>query len=94
MNKFLLTSVTALAFAAVSLTAQAVYWMPAASPKLNITDNPGGISSVEIGNSTPLKINRSCQEFVTLEKNGEIVKQIPASNKIAVYTFDGFTKNV
>ncbi|MDE5773877.1 MAG: hypothetical protein K2H86_05420, partial [Muribaculaceae bacterium] len=55
--------------------------------------NPGGLSSVEV-NGTGLTVNRECKEFAILEKNGEVVKQIPASNKIAVYTFDGFTKNV
>lgn len=92
MNKVLLTSLSAVAFAAVSITAQAINWVPVASPRLNMENNPAGLSSVELTNSTPLRINRACMECAVLEKNGEIVKQIPASNKIAVYTFDGFTK--
>lgn len=92
MKKFLLTSAMTAAFAAFALTAQAISWAPRPTDNLNLEENPGGVSSIEILNSTPLRINRACSEYATLEKNGVVEKQIPASNKVAVYTFDGFDK--
>lgn len=86
MNKFLLTSIL-VAAAAIPSMAQ---WVPTPTPNLKIEDNPGGLSSVELNGS--LTINRACQDFAVLEKNGEVMKMIPASNKVAVYTFEGFTK--
>ncbi|MDE6811436.1 MAG: hypothetical protein K2J15_03710, partial [Muribaculaceae bacterium] len=94
MNKFLLASSMVLAVSAMTMTAQAVFWVPAETQSLNVENNPGGLSSVELTNVSPLKINRACQNYATLEKDGVIVSQIPASNKVAVYTFDGFTKNI
>lgn len=91
MNKVLLFSAIGVAMSAMTMSAQTLIPYPSAS--LNMENNPGGLSSVEVSGSG-LNVNRECKEFAILEKNGEVVKQIPASNKIAVYTFEGYTKNV
>ncbi|MDE5774007.1 MAG: hypothetical protein K2H86_06085, partial [Muribaculaceae bacterium] len=85
MNKALLITAMSVALSAMTMSAQTLVPYPTAS--LNMEYNPGGLSSVEV-NGSGLTVNRECKEFAILEKNGEVVKQIPASNRIAVYTFD------
>ncbi len=64
---------------------------PANGSTINLDENSGGVSSIEI-NCTG-EINRNCTTgFATLSKGSTVLKAIPASNIRMVYCVDGFDK--
>lgn len=57
---------------------------------VNMAAYPEGVNSVEIlGN---LSINREAEGYITLIKNNEVIRQIPASNLADLYTFMEYNK--
>ncbi len=58
---------------------------------INLDDYPGGVNSVEISGAT-FTINRNAEGFISLSRDGVVIRQIPASNVVDLYTFEGFDK--
>lgn len=88
MNKFLLTLGVAAAATFGAYSAN-----PSVSPPegtLDMDIYAGGVGNVEV--NVKATINRDCEGFATLMRNGEIVKSVPASNERYVYCLDGFSK--
>lgn len=89
MNKLLLIAAFAGAF---SLSASAIHLdAEPVQGVINLEADPAGISSIEFTGEM-MKANRECKEFAVLKKNGEILKEVPASNERLVYTFIELTK--
>lgn len=89
MNRFLrLVAVTA---AAVSpILGVWAYEVTPLQGQVNLEAYPAGLSSVEI--TGDFSINRFAPGYVTLSRDGEAIRQIPASNKQYLYTFLGYTR--
>lgn len=52
---------------------------------------PAGVNSVEISGAT-FTINREASGYIELFRDGTLIRQIPASNMVDLYTFEGFSK--
>ncbi len=89
MNSFLrLAAVTA---AAVSPALGAwAYGVAPTEGQINLEDCPAGLSSIEIMGD--FSINRLAPGYITLSRDGEAIRQIPASNIQYLYTFSGFDR--
>lgn len=57
---------------------------PASGQAINLAANPAGVSSITI-NVKGATANRDAKGYVTLRKNGVVLKQIPASNERMFY---------
>ncbi|MDE7081828.1 MAG: hypothetical protein K2O78_09275 [Muribaculaceae bacterium] len=85
---------TPLAIALAAMPALAQNSLSFSPPEGNVdmATFPAGLSSFEIIPSEPVSINREAEGFISLSLDGDIVKQIPASNIRDLYTFSGYTK--
>ncbi len=89
MNRLLRLATVAVATISPALGAWAYGVVPLEGP-INLEDTPAGLSSVEITGN--FSINRLAPGYVTLSRDGEAIRQIPASNKQYMYTFSGFDR--
>ncbi|MDE7160988.1 MAG: hypothetical protein K2O24_09155 [Muribaculaceae bacterium] len=90
MSTFLQSVLTAGALAMAASAWGATYSTAPAEGPVNLEDNPGGVNSVEIYGS--YTINREAEGFISLYQNGNVIRQVPASNKLDLYTFEGYSK--
>lgn len=82
----------ALALASISLGAFAqTFPTSPAQGVIDLVYNEGGASNIDIMEF--VKLNRACPGLITLERDGEVIKQLPAQSRW-VSTYEGFTKNV
>lgn len=80
---------------ALLLAATPAFAAPQVAPPtgtLNMEAYPAGLSSFEVLGTFTL--NREAEGFVCLYIDGELSRQIPASNVRDVYTFEGYQKGV
>ena len=57
---------------------------------IDLVQFPAGLTSVSL--SGPVEINREANGFATLTRNGEVLKELPASNEERIYCTEGFDK--
>lgn len=90
MTKKLLMLASAAAVAISGWAAPAGFPCSPAEGTLNMEENSGGMSSIEI--NVTASINRDASGYATLTRNGQVLKQIPASNVKMFYCVDGYDK--
>lgn len=67
-------------------------WTPGTDNQIDMSQYIAGMSDLEILASGGLRVNRSAAGYAVLRKDGEILKQVPASNLVDVYTYEGMDK--
>lgn len=87
INNYLRSAVAVLATS--PLAALAYTTVPQAG-MVNMEEYPGGVNSVEVEGN--FSINRSAEGYASLYRDNELLRQIPASNRANLYTFQGLDK--
>ncbi len=89
MNSFLRLAAVTVAAVSPALGAWA-YGVAPTEGQINLEDCPAGLSSIEIMGD--FSINRLTPGYITLSRDGEAIRQIPASNRQYMYTFSGLDR--